>query len=83
MKEKSYLNRPYDPEILECSLPKYLEDDIKALKKGYEEKTLHLDCLFNEVEGSIDSAYYDGTITDTQKDYLYDMYVYGEYWRDK
>ena len=43
MKEKSYLNKPYDPEILERSLPKYLEDDIKALKKGYEEKTLEED----------------------------------------
>jgi len=67
----------YKEEILEKGLPKYLEEDIKRLKEGIKNKSTLLDCLINEVQGSINSAYVDGDITEEQCDYLYKKYVYG------
>lgn len=67
----------YNEEILEKGLPKYLEEDIKRLKEGRKNKSTLLDCLINEVQGSINSAYVDGDITEEQCDYLYKKYVYG------
>ena len=71
MKEK---NR-YDEKILEIGLPKYLENDIKNLKEGIEKKVSYIDCLIDEVQGSINSAWTDGDITEEQCDYLYKKYV--------
>ena len=65
----------YNEEILEKCLPKYLEEDIKNLKKGLKEKVSYIDCLINEVQGSINSAWVDGDITEEQCDYLYKKYV--------
>ena len=65
----------YNEEILEKCLPKYLEEDIKNLKKGLKEKISYIDCLINEVQGSINSAWVDGDITEEQCDYLYKKYV--------
>ena len=65
----------YNEEILEKCLPKYLEEDIKKLKKGLKEKVSYIDCLINEVQGSINSAWVDGDITEEQCDYLYKKYV--------
>ena len=65
----------YKEEILEKCLPKYLEDDIKALKEGIKNKVLHVDCLINEVQGSVSSAFVDGIITEKQCDYIYKKYI--------
>ena len=43
-KEKTYLEK---------GLPEYLENDIKNLKEGIKNKVLHINCLVNEVQGSI------------------------------
>ena len=47
----------YNEEILEKCLPKYLEEDLKRLKKGIKNKVSYLDCLINELQGSVNSAY--------------------------
>jgi len=67
--------RKTDEEILELSLPKYLKDDIAALVEGYKSDSSVLDCLYCEVQGSINSAYYGNEITEEQADYLRKKYL--------
>ena len=62
-------------ELLEKNLPKYLENDIKSLKEGIKNKVSYIDCLINEVQGSVNSAYVDGDISEEQCDYLYKKYI--------
>lgn len=68
----------YNEEILEKCLPKYLENDLKNLKEGIKNKSRYLDCLINELQGSVNSAFVDGLITEEQCDYLYRTYIYKE-----
>lgn len=72
------MEQKYNEEILEKCLPLYLENDLINYKKGKAEKSKHLDCLENELQGSINSAFVDGEITEEQCDYLYKKYIYGE-----
>lgn len=67
----------YNEEMLEKCLPKYLEDDLIRLKEGIKNNVSYLDCLINELQGSINSAFVDGDITEAQCDYLFKKYVYG------
>ena len=62
-------------KILEKCLPKYLEEDLKKLKEGMKNNVSYLDCLINELQGSINSAFVDGDITEEQCDYLFKKYV--------
>lgn len=64
-------------KILEIGLPAFLENDIKALKDGIKNNVSYIDCLVNEVQGSVNSAWVDELISDKQKDYLYDKYILG------
>lgn len=68
--------------LLEIGLPSFLENDIKALKDGIKNKVSYVDCLENEVQGSINSAWVDGLISDKQKDYLYEKYIFGGWKND-
>ena len=65
----------YDKEILEKCLPKYLERDLKNLKEGIKNNVSYLDCLIDELQGSVNSAVVDGDITEEQCDYLYKKYI--------
>lgn len=57
---------------------RYLEKCLPTyLKKGLKEKPKYLDCLYNELQGSINSAFVDGDISEEQCDYLYDKYIWG------
>ncbi len=67
----------YNEEILEKCLPTYLENDLKNLKEGIKNKVKYLDCLINELQGSVNSAFVDGDITEEQCDYFYRKYIYG------
>lgn len=67
----------YNEEILEKCLPKYLEKDLKNYKEGLKKKSKYLDCLINELQGSVNSAWVDGEITEEQCDYLYKKYING------
>ena len=71
------MNKEYNEEILEKCLPKYLEEDLKSLKEGIKNKVSYLDCLINELQGSVNSAFIDGDITEEQCDYFYKKYIYG------
>lgn len=61
--------------ILEKCLPSYLERDLQNLKNGIRNKVSYLDCLINELQGSVNSAFTDGDITEEQCDYLYKKYI--------
>ena len=62
-------------EILEKCLPGYLERDLNNLKEGIKNKVSYLDCFLDELQGSINSAWVDGDITEEQCDYLYKKYI--------
>ncbi len=62
--------------MLEKDLPEYLENDLIKLKEALKkDKCSILDCLVNELQGSVNSAFVDGDITEEQCDYLYDKYI--------
>lgn len=64
-----------EKEYLEKCLPIYLERDLQNLKEGIKNKVSYIDCLIDELQGSINSAYVDGDITEEQCDYLYKKYI--------
>jgi len=57
------------------SLPGYLRRDIEALEKGREANSSVLDCLYNEVQGSINSAMWDREISKELADLLWETYL--------
>ncbi len=65
-------------KFLEKCLPKYLEEDLEKLKQGIKNNVSYIDCLINELQGSINSAFTDGDITEEQCDYLYKKYIWME-----
>ena len=72
-------NTQWMPEMYERNLPPYLAHDLEAWKKGVEEKSRFLDCLWGELYGSINIAEInDGTITHDQAQYLRDKYLWGK-----
>jgi len=64
-----------DKNILERGLPVYLQKDIDALIEGEKSNVSHLDCLYDELYGSINSAYHGYEITKEQADYLFNKYL--------
>ncbi len=64
-----------DKSYLEVDLPKYLQDDIDALVEGIKTNSSVLDCLLDEVWGSINSAFYSDEITEEQAKYLRKKYL--------
>lgn len=65
----------YNEKILEKCLPEYLEKDLINLKEGIRNNSKYLDWLINELQGSVNSAFVDGDITQRQCDYLYNKYI--------
>ena len=66
-------------EMFERNLPPYLAHDLEAWKKGVEEKSRFLDCLWGELYGSINIAEInDNLITREQAQYLRDKYLWGK-----
>lgn len=60
------------------TLPLYLQNDINNLVNELKkEKSTIIDCLMDEVYGSINSAYYDNEITKEEADYLRSKYYFG------
>ena len=51
------MKKEYDEKILEKCLPPYLEKDLENLKKGIKNKVSYLDCLIDELQGSVNSAF--------------------------
>jgi hypothetical protein len=61
--------------ILEVVLPTYLKNDILALEEGRKNNSALLDCLYCEVQGSINSAFYNNEITETEANFLRGKYL--------
>lgn len=60
----------------ERTLPKFLQKDLQALQKALDEEDDRLlDCLWGEVYGSINSAYYGNEINKDVADYLRKKYL--------
>ena len=62
-------------EYLEKNLPPFLQRDLDAYIKGVEENSSLWDCLWGELYGSINGAYYDGSITAEHAHYLRAKYL--------
>jgi hypothetical protein len=62
-------------DILMLSLPEYLQQDILALEAGEKSNSSLLDCLYCEVQGSINVAFYDHAITWEEANYLRKEYL--------
>lgn len=60
---------------LSFKIPEYLYDDIVRLQKGIEDNVNYLDCLYDEVQGSINLAYYDHCISWEQAEELRKKYL--------
>ena len=68
-------------EIYRKCIPKYLENDINEYLKYKDDKICTvIDCLIDEIYGSINSALYSDEITKEQANYLRDKYCYGYDW---
>ena len=65
----------FEKDMYDVNLPKYLYDDIKALLIGIKENSTLLDCLMDEVYGSINGAYWDGQISEEHADHLREKYL--------
>ena len=59
----------YDDTLMK-SLPLFLKNDIIAFEEGVINKSTLLDCLYCEVQGSINSALYNNQITEQEAKYL-------------
>ncbi|MDR2590234.1 MAG: hypothetical protein LBC71_04510 [Oscillospiraceae bacterium] len=64
-----------EDSIVFKSLPRYLQNDLKALNNGYESKPSYLDCLYNEVQGSINAAFHNKEISYITAEMLREAYL--------
>lgn len=75
-------NRPskeYLESLCEIDIPKSIQHDLEAYQKRLQkEHCLHLDCLFNELQSSINGAYHGGEILKEHYQYLWKKYI----WQD-
>ena len=76
-KKGELMDNLYSEEIFEKCISKYLEEDLKRLKEWIKNQVSYLDFLINELQGSVNSAFVDGDITEKQCDYFYRKYIYG------
>ena len=60
---------------MELTLPPYLINDIEALKEGEKTNSSVLDCLYDELYGSINAAYHGHVISKEQATYLRAKYL--------
>ena len=56
-------------------LPKYLSDDIFAFQEGLRNNSTLIDCLYCEVQSSINSAFYAREISEKEADILRERYL--------
>lgn len=68
-------NSALENKEIEIILPQYLKDDIEALCLGRDENQTIVDCLWGEVYGSINMAFYDNIINAEEAAYLRDKYL--------
>ena len=62
-------------DMYDVDLPVFLKRDIDALLEGIKTNSSLLDCLQDEVYGSINSAYWDDQISEKHADHLRRKYL--------
>ena len=60
----------------ESGLPGFVQQSIDNLLQGELEQVSHLDCLYDDLYGSINAAQWGGDITREQADYLRKKYLF-------
>lgn len=60
----------------ESGLPGFVRQSIENLLQGELEQVSHLDCLYDDLYGSINAAQWGGDITREQADYLRKKYLF-------
>lgn len=68
------MSKSYE-DIFEISLPIYLKKDIFALEDGRNSNSMLLDCLYCEVQGYINLAFYSNEITRKEADFFRKKYL--------
>lgn len=68
--------KPLDKSYLEKDLPRFLQYDLDEFIQGMKDDVTHFDCLWSELSGSINSAFYGGQISNEQAEYLRKTYLY-------
>ncbi len=68
-------NLALENKEIEITLPEYLKNDIEALCIGRDENQTIVDCLWGEVYGSINMAFYEKVINVEEAAYLRDKYL--------
>lgn len=71
------LERPVCELPTDFTVPGYLEKDIRELVNGINKKDLHIACLLEELQGSINMAILSGAISEEQAECLKDYYMNG------
>lgn len=64
-----------DFSYLDVNLPEFLQNDKDKLIKGRLENSSVLDCLYYEVQGSINLALYGDELSENQANYLREKYL--------
>lgn len=67
--------KPNRKTYLETGLSESIQKAIKDYLQGEKEQVLHLDCLWDELYGTINSNLWAGLITEEQAGYLRNKYL--------
>lgn len=70
--------KPKDCSYLEKDLPASLQRSIAEYLQGERDRVTHLDCLWDNLYGTINAHQWAGAITQEQADYLRNQYLYGD-----
>ncbi|MCD7723745.1 MAG: hypothetical protein LUH82_07370 [Clostridiales bacterium] len=74
---KEYAVQKEIEQSYECGLPEYLQHDLDEYKKGLEEGSSLMDCLWGELYGSINAAEIsDEAISHEHAQYLRNKYLW-------
>ncbi len=69
------MKKEYDEKNIRKVFTTIFRKRFRKPKKGIKNKVSYLDCLIDELQGSVNSAFVDGDITEEQCDYLYKKYI--------
>lgn len=62
----------------EAYLPEFLQKSIRDLVQGEQERVSYLDCLYDDLYGSVNAAQWGGIITKEQACQLREKYLFGK-----
>ena len=74
--ETAELAKPGSHSEWETNLPAAIQKDIDAYLEGIRSQVTYLDCLWDELYGSIDASQWGREISKEQADYLRAKYLF-------